>query len=108
MVRDPLLDTAYQDLENLRNNLQQAQEKLFDVGVYLAIYGETTEEMDRAESDISGILEPVVYTQAGTVSTRAGIPNSCLPLGPMNSRQFKIKFFAAFVNFPVHLIRLHQ
>jgi conjugal transfer ATP-binding protein TraC len=28
LVRDPMLDTAYQDLENLRDQLQQAQEKL--------------------------------------------------------------------------------
>src|ERR1700735_4188010 len=40
LVRDPILDTAYQDLEQLRDSLQQAQEKLFDVGLYLSIYGE--------------------------------------------------------------------
>ena len=28
LVRDPLLDTGYQDLESLRDSLQQAQEKL--------------------------------------------------------------------------------
>src|SRR3989338_274098 len=39
LVRNPMLDTAYQDLENLRDQLQQAQEKLFDVGVYITIYG---------------------------------------------------------------------
>ena len=32
LVRDPKLDTAYQDLESLRDKLQQAQERLFDVG----------------------------------------------------------------------------
>src|SRR3989338_4255893 len=32
LVRDPLLDTAYQDQESLRDSLQQAQEKLFDFG----------------------------------------------------------------------------
>src|SRR3989344_6037026 len=37
LVRDPMLDVAYQDLENLRDELQQAQEKLFDVGLYVAI-----------------------------------------------------------------------
>ena len=31
LVRDPMLDTAYQDLEALRDNLMQAQEKIFDV-----------------------------------------------------------------------------
>src|SRR3990167_4616703 len=42
MVRDPILDTAYRDLEDLRDQLQQAQEKIFDVGVYITIYGATT------------------------------------------------------------------
>src|ERR1700733_3691748 len=49
LVRDPVLDTAYQDLETLRDQLQQAQEKLFDVGVYITIYGATTESLDKAE-----------------------------------------------------------
>lgn len=39
LVRDPMLDTAYQDLESLRDQLQQAQEKLFEVGLYITIYG---------------------------------------------------------------------
>jgi conjugal transfer ATP-binding protein TraC len=38
MVRDPMLDTAYQDLETLRDNLLQAQEKLFDVGLYIYLW----------------------------------------------------------------------
>lgn len=57
LVRDPMLDTAYQDLENLRDNLQQAQEKLFDVGLYISIYGDTTDELDKVESEIKSILE---------------------------------------------------
>ena len=47
LVRDPMLDTAYQDLESLRDNLQQAQEKLFDVGVYITIYGDNEEELNK-------------------------------------------------------------
>src|SRR4051812_6222956 len=52
LVRDPMLDTAYQDLETLRDNLQQAQEKLFDVGLYISIYGQTDAELDKVESEI--------------------------------------------------------
>ena len=33
LVRDPMLETAYQDVENLRDALQQAQEKLFEIGI---------------------------------------------------------------------------
>src|ERR1700756_3261413 len=51
LVRDPVLDTAYQDLESLRDQLQQAQERLFDVGVYITIYASTIEELDKIESE---------------------------------------------------------
>ena len=57
MVRDPMLDTAYRDLEQLRDQLQQAQEKIFDVGLYITIYGNSTEELDKSESEIKSMLE---------------------------------------------------
>ena len=64
LVRDPVLDIAYQDLEGLRDKLQQAQEKIFDVGLYLSIYGTTEEELDKVESEIKSILEAkLVYVK---------------------------------------------
>ncbi|KKW10971.1 MAG: Type IV secretory pathway VirB4 component-like protein [Parcubacteria group bacterium GW2011_GWA2_49_9] len=57
LVRDPMLETAYQDLERLRDDLLQAQEKLFDVGIYLTIYAATEEELDKTENEIKSILE---------------------------------------------------
>lgn len=57
LVRDPILDTAHQDLEQLRNQLQQAQEKMFEVGLYITIYGDTVEELDKSESEIKSMLE---------------------------------------------------
>lgn len=57
LVRDPKLDTAYQDLENLRDRIQQATERLFDVGVYVTIYGETLEELTDSEKEMRSILE---------------------------------------------------
>ncbi|NQV93054.1 DUF87 domain-containing protein [Candidatus Kaiserbacteria bacterium] len=57
LVRDPMLDTAHQDLEQLRNQLQQAQEKVFEVGLYITIYGDTVEELDKSESEIKSMLE---------------------------------------------------
>ncbi len=81
LVRDPLLDTAYQDLESLRDNLQQAQEKLFDVGLYLALYGDTKEEIAKTEGDIRGILDAkLVYTKPALFQQEQGF-RSCLPLG---------------------------
>jgi type IV secretory pathway VirB4 component len=57
LVRDPQLDASYQNLETLRDNLQQAQEKIFDVGIYLSIYGDSEEELNRVESEIKSTLE---------------------------------------------------
>ena len=57
LVRDPMLETALQDVEGLRDSLQQAQEKLFSVGVYIAVYVDTLEELSRLESQVESLLD---------------------------------------------------
>ena len=57
LVRDPQLDAAYRNLEELRDKLQQADEKLFNVGLYIAIYGDTEAELNKIETDVKGILD---------------------------------------------------
>ena len=81
LVRDPLLDAGYQNIEALRDSLQQAEEKLFDVGLYLTLYGEAKEEIDRVEGEIRGILDSkLVYTKPALFQQEQGF-RSCLPLG---------------------------
>lgn len=80
MVRDPVLDTAYQDLESLRDNLQQAQEKIFDVGLYISIYGESEAELDKIESEVKSILEAsLVYLKPALFQQEQGY-KSVLPI----------------------------
>lgn len=80
LVRDPMLDTAYQDLENLRDQLQQAQEHLFDVGLYITIYANSHEELDKVEGEIRGILDAqLVYTKPALFQQEQGF-RSTLPL----------------------------
>lgn len=81
LVRDPMLDVAYQDLENLRDQLQQAQEKLFDVGLYITIYADSNLELDKIENEIKGILEAkLVYVKPALFQQEQGY-KSTLPLG---------------------------
>ncbi len=81
LVRDPMLDTAYQDLEQLRDSLQQAQEKLFDVGLYIAIYGESESELDKTESEVRSILEAkLVYLKPSLFQQEQGF-RSVVPIG---------------------------
>ncbi|MBI5126284.1 MAG: DUF87 domain-containing protein [Candidatus Taylorbacteria bacterium] len=80
LVRDPMLDTAYQDLEQLRDNLLQAQEKIFDVGVYITIYGDNDGELDKIESEVKSILEAkLVYIKPALFQQAEGY-KSVLPI----------------------------
>lgn len=81
LVRDPMLDTAYQDLEVLRDQLQQAQERLFDVGLYFTIFGEDDQDLDKIESEIKSILESkLVYVKPALFQQEDAF-KSVIPIG---------------------------
>lgn len=80
MVRDPKLDAAYESLENLRDTLQQAEQRLFDVGVYISIYAKNKDELDRAEDEIKSMLESqLIYLKPALFQQDQGY-RSILPL----------------------------
>lgn len=79
-VRDPVLDVAYQDLEDLRDKLQQAQERLFDVGVYVTVYASEKQELDKVEGELKSILDAkLVYVKPAIFQQEQGY-RSVLPL----------------------------
>jgi conjugal transfer ATP-binding protein TraC len=80
LVRDPMLDTAYRDLEDLRDNLLQAQEKMFDVGLYITIYAENENDLFKIESEIKSLLESkLVYLKPALFQQDQGF-KSIIPL----------------------------
>jgi conjugal transfer ATP-binding protein TraC len=81
LVRDPTLDVAFKDLEDLRDGLTQAQEKMFEVSLYLSIYGSNEAEVDKVENEIKNILESrLVYVKPALFQQDIGFL-STLPLG---------------------------
>lgn len=93
LVRDPILETALEDTENLRDTLQQAQEKMFSVAVYIAVYADSLEELARIEGQITSLMEAkIVYIKPALFMQLQGF-QSILPAGedkiqittPMNS-----------------------
>src|SRR3989344_3647882 len=104
LVRDPMLETAFRDIESLRDSLQQSQEKLFDVGVYISIYGDTLEELGKLESTINTILEgkliyikPALFQQLdGLLSVLPTADDQISVTTPMNSSP--ISSFFPFVS----------
>jgi type IV secretory pathway VirB4 component len=81
LIRDPVLETAYQDLENLRDSLQTAQEKMFKIGLYLTVYGKTLEEIKEVEITLRSILESrLIYIKPTLYQQKEGF-NSTSPYG---------------------------
>lgn len=81
LVREPILETAYQDVEHLRDALLQAREKLFQVSVYITIYGPSLEALNKLEHTIESALEAkLVYVKPALFRELEGF-NSILPIG---------------------------
>ena len=81
LVRDPMLETALQDVEGLRDSLQQAQEKLFGVGVYIALYADTLDDLARLESQIVSQMEAKLVYIKPALFQQLDALLSVLPLG---------------------------
>ncbi|MDI9325207.1 MAG: DUF87 domain-containing protein [Alphaproteobacteria bacterium] len=81
LVRDPQLDVAFKDIEELRNSIQQATEKIFNVGVYITIYADTVENLNRTEQDIRAVLEGrLIFVKPTLFQQEKGF-QSTTPLG---------------------------
>jgi len=79
-VRDPILETALQDIEDLRDKLQQGTEKFFRFGVYMTVYAKTPEDLNKAAREIEAILEAqLVYIKPAVLKVEQGF-SSTLPL----------------------------
>ncbi|HYV33705.1 MAG TPA: ATP-binding protein, partial [Candidatus Limnocylindria bacterium] len=81
MVRDPMLETAYKDVESLRDNLMQGTEKYFRFALYFTIYASDIKELDKFSSTLESSLgAKLVVTKRALMQTQDGL-NSTLPLG---------------------------
>lgn len=80
LIRDPRLETAYNDIENLRDALQQAREKLFSVGVYITIYAPTLQKLNDFENKLMSLIESKLVYAKPALFRQAEAFNSVLPL----------------------------
>ncbi|MFH1582339.1 MAG: DUF87 domain-containing protein [bacterium] len=81
LVRDPALETAYQDIESLRDRLQTAQERMFKFGLYLTAYGKEEKDLKDIEVTLRSILESrLIYIKPALYQQKEGF-NSTSPYG---------------------------
>ncbi|MDO8639494.1 MAG: DUF87 domain-containing protein [bacterium] len=105
LIRDPSLETSFQDIETLRDRLQTAQEKMFQMGLYLTIYGENEKELRDTEITLRSLLEGrLIYIKPALFQQKEGFISTC-PYGldllqvhnPMNTEPLSSIF--PFVSF---------
>lgn len=105
LVRDPVLETAFRDLEDLRDRLQTAREKIFKFGLYLTVYADKKEDFRDVETTLRSILEarliyikPSLFQQhEGFISTSPYCQDRLLIHTPMNTEPLSSIF--PFVSF---------
>ena len=80
MVRDPQLETAIRDIEELRDALAQGTDRLFQFGLYFTLYAKTTDELNTLTKQLEALLGGLlIYTKQSLMQQEQGF-NSGIPL----------------------------
>lgn len=80
LVRDPELDTALHDIDELRESLAQGTDRLFQFGLYFTIYTKSLDELTTQTKQLESVLGgSLVYTKEALVQMEQGF-NSTLPI----------------------------
>ena len=79
-VRDPALETALEDAEQMRTDLQRGQERFFQFGMYFTLYAKDPEELRRASKELQSLLAgKLVLTKRADLQMERGF-NSTIPI----------------------------
>ncbi|OGE88001.1 MAG: conjugal transfer protein TraC [Candidatus Doudnabacteria bacterium RIFCSPLOWO2_02_FULL_49_13] len=80
-VRDPMMQTAFQDVESLRDKLQQGTERYFRFSIYFTVYAGDLKELDQLSSTLESLLgSKLIIAKPAVLQMEQGF-NSTLPLG---------------------------
>lgn len=79
--RDPATETALRDVEQLRDDLTQGVEKFFQFALYVTIYADTKEQLDKLSDQIDLIFgSRLVFARKVLYQSEQGF-NSTMPIG---------------------------
>jgi conjugal transfer ATP-binding protein TraC len=79
-VRDPGLEVAIQDAEELRDKLQVGEERFFRFGLYVTMYADSLDELTQVGRKIEGIFgQSLIYTKGASLQMEQGF-NTTTPL----------------------------
>jgi len=77
LVRDPVLETAIQDIETLRDSITQGTEKIFKVGIYITLIADSVEELKKSEDTVVNLLEDkLIYLKPAIFQQYEGLEST--------------------------------
>lgn len=80
LIRDPGLETSYEDAEQLRTEIQRGQEKFFQFAMYLTVFADDLKKIDRVSKQLESILgSKLILTKKADLRMEHGF-NSTSPL----------------------------
>lgn len=80
MVRDPALETALEDAEQLRTEIQRGQEKFFQYAMYFTIYASSEKKLEKVTKQLESLLAgKLVMVKRAQIQAEHGF-NSSIPL----------------------------
>lgn len=80
LVRNPELETAVGDIEELRDTLQKGETRLFQFALYFTLYATSVDELNKLSKQFEAILGgSLIYTKQALLQMEPGF-NSTLPL----------------------------
>ena len=78
-TRDPSLEAAYQDAEELRDQLQVGAEKFFRFGFYITLYADSMDELNFVRNKIETMLgQQLIYSKVASSQQEPGL-NASVP-----------------------------
>ncbi len=80
-VRDPMLETALNDVEELRDRLIQGTERFFHFALYITLYENSEKKLDKTTKEIEDLLgQRLIYSKRAFFQAEQGF-NTTTPLG---------------------------
>lgn len=80
MVRDPALETALEDADQLRTEIQRGQEKFFQFALYFTLYATSEKKLEKVAKQLESLLAgKLIMVKRAQLQSEHGL-NSSLPL----------------------------
>lgn len=78
-VRDPGMEAALRDAEELRDNIQVGAERFFRFGLYVTLYADSLDELSYVQNKIESIFgQQMIFSKVATSQQEQGM-NSTIP-----------------------------